>query len=130
MEIKSLEELMKIKDQYQDKVRLRRQSQSEGEETEILVGMATCGISSGARETFKAFIEELAKAHLENIKVITVGCVGYCHSEPTVAVHMKGQKPVLYGPVKKENVHQIIREHIQGGKPVERLVLTTDFEMI
>ena len=130
MQIKSLDELRKIKEEYKDSVKLRSQTETPGEQTEILVGMATCGISSGARETFNAFVEKLNKEGLDDIKVITVGCVGYCHSEPTVSINIKGQKPVLYGNVKKENVHQIIEKHIKGGQPVERLILSTDFEIV
>ncbi len=130
MQIKSLEELRKIKEDYKDKVKLRSQNEEAGDHTEILVGMATCGISSGARETFQAFVEELSKEKMDDTKVITVGCVGYCHSEPTVQVIIKGQKPVLYGNVKKERVHEIIEKHIKGGQPVERLILSTDFETI
>lgn len=130
MQIKSLEELRKIKEQYKDRVKLRSKAETSGEETEILIGMATCGISSGSRETLNAFIEELDKEKLEDIKVIPVGCVGYCHSEPTVQVNIKGQKPVLYGNVKKENVHELIEKHIKAGHPVERLILSTDFETV
>jgi NADP-reducing hydrogenase subunit HndB len=130
VQIKSLEELKKIKEEYKDRVRLRSQVEGTGDQTEILVGMATCGISSGARETFNAFIEELAEEKLDDVKVITVGCVGYCHSEPTVQVNIKGQKPVLYGNIKKENVHELIEKHIKGGEPVKRFILSTDFEIV
>ena len=130
MQIKSLDELKKIKEEYKDRVKLRSNPETSGEETEILVGMATCGISSGSRETFNEFIEELAKEKLDDIKVISVGCVGYCHSEPTVQINIKGQKPVLYGNVTKENVHELIENHIKGGHPVERLILSTNFETV
>lgn len=130
MKIKSLEDLRRIKEDCKEDIRLRSKSEEGGQQTEILVGMATCGISSGARETFNAFVEELAKAHLDDIKVITVGCVGYCHSEPTVLVNMKGQKPVLYGNVKKENVHEIVEKHIKGGELAEKFVINADFEMV
>ncbi|HEX3029069.1 MAG TPA: (2Fe-2S) ferredoxin domain-containing protein [Clostridia bacterium] len=130
MQIKSLDELRQIKEQYKDKVKLRSKVEPSESETEILIGMATCGISSGARETFQEFASELAKEKMDDIKVITVGCVGYCHSEPTVQINMTGQKPILYGNVKKENVHEIIEKHIKGGQPVERLVLSRDFEIV
>jgi NADP-reducing hydrogenase subunit HndB len=130
MKIKSLEELKKIKEEYKDSVKLRSRTEGGGEQTEVLIGMATCGISSGARETFKAFVQELANEKIDDVKVITVGCVGYCHSEPTVQVNIKGQKPVLYGNVKKENVREVIEKHIKGGQPVERLILSTNFEIV
>jgi NADP-reducing hydrogenase subunit HndB len=128
MKIKSLEELKKIREDYQSKVSLRQNSETSEDKTEILIGMATCGISSGARETLSAFSEEINKEGLNNVKIVTVGCIGYCHSEPTVQVNVSGQKPVLYGNVKKEKVHDILEKHIKGGKIVDELVLKVDFE--
>ena len=128
MSIKSMDELRKIREEHKNKVSLRQTGDNSEEKIEILIGMATCGISSGARETLNAFIEEINNQGLENIKVITVGCIGYCHSEPTVQVNMPGQKPVLYGNVKKDKVPGIINSHIKGGQPLDELVLKVDFE--
>jgi len=128
MSIKSMEELRKIREEHQNKVNLRQTGDNSEEKIEILIGMATCGISSGARETLNAFVEEINNQGIQNIKVITVGCIGYCHSEPTVQVNMPGQKPVLYGNVKKDKVSSIINSHIKGGQPLNELVLKVDFE--
>ena len=130
MKIKSLEELKKIKEDAQNKVRLRKQGEGESNKVEILIGMATCGISSGARETLNTFVEELAKEKIENTKVISVGCIGYCHSEPTVEVLIKGQEPVLYGNVKEKQVKEIIEKHIKGNQPVDRLRIKADFKRV
>ena len=127
MKIESLAELKKICQEYRNIVDLRQNGENTTDKIEILVGMATCGISSGAKETFIAFIEELGKRGLSNVSVVSVGCVGYCHSEPTVQVNIPGQKPVLYGNVKKDKVHDIVEKHIKGGSPLEDLVLKVDF---
>lgn len=129
MKVKSLEELKKIRENSIEKVNLREHGETAEDRIEILVGMATCGISSGARETLNDLVEEISKEGLENVKVVPVGCIGYCHSEPTVQVNIAGKKPVLYGNVKgKKRVHEIIEKHIKGGQPVESLVLHVDFE--
>lgn len=128
MKIKSIEELRKIKEDYNNLVQLRQQGEGEAEEIEILIGMATCGISSGARETLNAFVSELSKEGINGAKVISVGCIGYCHSEPTVQVNIKGHKPILYGNVKENIVPKIVKEHIVGGHPVQNLILNVDFE--
>ena len=58
--MKSLAELAAIRDKMKDKVALR-----EGHAgTRIVVGMATCGISAGARPVLNAFVEEVAKEGL------------------------------------------------------------------
>jgi len=128
MSIKSLEELKKIREEHAGRVSLRRRGEAKENEIEILVGMATCGISSGARETLNEFVDELARERLDNVRVIPVGCIGYCHSEPTVQVNVPGQRPVLYGNVKKDKVHKIIEEHLKAGAPVAELILNMDFE--
>lgn len=127
MTIKSLEELKKIREQSKNKVNLRDSDEIKGDKIEVLVGMGTCGISAGARETLNTFIKELANEKMENVKVVTVGCIGYCHSEPTVQVNIPGQKPVLYGKVNKDKVNKIIQDHIKGGEIVNDLVLKVDF---
>jgi len=129
MKVKSLEELKKIRDEYQSKVSLRQENgENKGDTIEILIGMATCGISSGAKETLNAFVDEIEKEVLSNVKIVSVGCIGYCHSEPTVQINIPGNKPVLYGNVKKEKVAEIIKKHIMGGKLIEDMVLKVDFE--
>jgi NADP-reducing hydrogenase subunit HndB len=70
----------------------------------------------------------LGRQDLSIAKLVTVGCIGYCHSEPTVQVNIPGQQPVLYGNVKKDKVHDIVEKHIKGGNPVENLILKVDFE--
>lgn len=128
MKINSIDDLKKIREDYQDIVNLRQNNKNTKDKVEILIGMSTCGISAGAKETYNAFIDELNKQGLNNIKVIPVGCVGYCHSEPTVQVNISGQEPVIYGNVKKDKVHDIIEKHIKGGNLAEDLVLNVDFE--
>lgn len=128
MKIKSIEELNKIREEYHDRVLLRNQNNANNDEIEILVGMATCGISSGARETLNEFVEELSKEKVKNTKVISVGCIGYCHSEPTVQVNKGGEEPILYGNVTKDKVSRIIKEHIIGGQPVKDLIIAKGYE--
>lgn len=128
MKVKSLEELKKIREESVERVNLREHGETTADRIEILVGMATCGISSGARETLNAFVEEIKKEKLNNVKVVPVGCIGYCHSEPTVQVNIPGKKPVLYGNVKENRVHDIVEKHIKSGKSVDDLILNIDFE--
>lgn len=128
MKIKSLDELKKIRESSTDRVNLRDSGEEIQGKIQILVGMATCGISSGARETLNTFVDTINKEKLDNVKVIPVGCIGYCHSEPTVQVNIPGKEPVLYGNVKKDKVQEIVDHHIKNGKKVEKLALNIDFE--
>ncbi|HHY47946.1 MAG TPA: (2Fe-2S) ferredoxin domain-containing protein, partial [Firmicutes bacterium] len=80
--MKSLEELEQIRKEAQAMTRLR-----EGKETvRIVVGMGTCGIAAGARETLAAIMDELARRNLLDVAVTQTGCIGLCEQEPIVDV--------------------------------------------
>lgn len=128
MKIKSLEELKEIRDKNKNKVNLRHHGNNEDGEIEILVGMATCGISAGARDTLNTIVKEINDGRIENVKVVPVGCLGYCHREPIIQVNIPNQEPVFYGDVKKDKVEEIIKNHIIGGNPVSKLVIDIGFD--
>jgi len=128
MTIKSLEELKKIREESIKKVNLRESGENAEDIIEILIGMATCGIAAGARETLNAFLDEIDKRNLKNIRVIQVGCMGYCHSEPTVQVNIPGNAPVLYGNVDEKMTIEIIEKHILNGELLDENILIKTFE--
>lgn len=127
MPVKSLEELKKIREESLRKVNLRETGEDAGEVVELLVGMATCGIAAGARETLSALLDEISAKELENVRVIQVGCLGYCHSEPTVQVNIPGKEPILYGNVNVEKAKEIIDKHVIGGNLLEDSILINTF---
>lgn len=112
--MKSLAELQAIKNKVRANVEMR-----EGEaSTRIVVGMATCGIAAGARPVLNAFVEEVAKRHLNGVTVTQTGCIGMCQFEPIVEVMMPGKDKVTYGKVTPEKVERIIVDHLVNGNPV------------
>ncbi|MDK2867963.1 MAG: NADP-reducing hydrogenase subunit HndB, partial [Clostridiales bacterium] len=113
MPIKSLDELKAIRESQMKKVKLRDHGESDDLQIEILIGMATCGIAAGSREVLNAFIDIIDSENLDHIKVVPVGCMGYCHSEPTVQVNIPGQEPILYGNIHPEDIANIIHKHIE-----------------
>jgi NADP-reducing hydrogenase subunit HndB len=94
----------------------------------MMVGMATCGIAAGARETLTAILDEIESKGLKNIRVVQVGCMGYCHSEPTVQVNIPGQEPVLYGNVNPKVAKDIIEKHIGNGELLDENILIKTFD--
>jgi len=105
----SLEELRKLRDE-QKKGLSRRDV--ENKDTQIIVGMGTCGIAAGAKETLDAFIQELDESDLKNVRVTQTGCMGLCYVEPTVEVIVPGMPDVIYGKVDAEVARKIVRKHI------------------
>ncbi|MDK2982664.1 MAG: NADH-quinone oxidoreductase subunit [Thermococcaceae archaeon] len=51
----------------------------------IAVGMNSCGIAAGAKETYEAIKRELEERGL-SVKLKIVGCVGMCYREPLVDI--------------------------------------------
>lgn len=126
MSIKSLDELMNIRKKHEENVSLRDNDNSA--QTKLLVGMATCGIASGARETLNELLKEIKAQELDNVKVVQVGCLGYCHSEPTVEVNVPGEDPILYGPVTVDRVKELVERHIINHEIIEELVINQNFD--
>lgn len=128
MKIKSLDELIKLREDSIKKVNLRETGENAGDTIELMVGMATCGIAAGARETLGALMEIINEKELTNVKLVQVGCLGFCHSEPTVQLNMPGQQPILYGNVDKDVALKIVQEHIMNGKMVDNHILIKSFD--
>lgn len=128
MPIKSLDELRKIRDNSQKKVNLRESGEDGGDTVELMIGMATCGIAAGARETLTAILDEIQSKGLKNIRVVQVGCMGYCHSEPTVQVNIPGDEPILYGKVSPSVAKDIIDKHILNKELLDENILIKTFE--
>lgn len=113
--MKSLEELAAIREKMASKMSLR---ENEGE-IRIVVGMATCGISAGARPVLNTFVEEVAAQGLTGKALVTqTGCIGICQFEPVVEVFEAGKEKVTYVKMTPEKARKVIEEHIKGGKPV------------
>ena len=112
--MKSLEELAKLREQAKRQLELR-----EGKDgPRVVVGMGTCGIAAGARETLTAILDELGKRNLSNVTVTQTGCVGLCDQEPLVDVLLPGRPKVTYGRVDEARARQIVANHIVNGNIV------------
>ena len=118
MSIKSLEDLRKIKAESQLQTKARKSN-----DTQVIIGMGTCGIAAGAREVMTAVLEELAKRNLNNVSVLQTGCIGMCQKEPLMDIVRPGEDRVTYGPVYPTDVPRIIAQHLVNGNIVEDLVV-------
>jgi len=108
----SLDDLRKLRDSKKTDLRKR---DAEGKEIQVIVGMGTCGIAAGAKATLDAFITGLDENKLvDSCLVRQTGCMGLCHSEPTVEVIVPGMPAVIYGKVDANVVNDIIQKHLIG----------------
>src|SRR5215469_6028589 len=108
----SLDDLRKLRDSKKDDLRKR---DTEGKEIQVIVGMGTCGIAAGAKDTLDAFIAGLDEHKLvDSALVRQTGCMGMCHSEPTVEIIVPGMPVVIYGMVNADVANRIIKMHLIG----------------
>jgi NADP-reducing hydrogenase subunit HndB len=109
----TLDGLRKLRDQKQADLAMRDPANKEAQ---IIVGMGTCGIAAGAKDTFGSIIDALTQKGITNVLVRQTGCMGLCHSEPTVEVVVPGMPVVIYGRVDAATGRKIVEEHIVGRK--------------
>ncbi|MCA1953594.1 MAG: (2Fe-2S) ferredoxin domain-containing protein [Anaerolinea sp.] len=117
--IKSLDDLKRIREEALQKRELK---QTSGQ-AQVIVGMGTCGIAAGARETMKAILDAIQEENLSGIIVTQTGCIGLCEREPIVQVVVGEQAKVTYGKVTPAIARRILKQHVVGGQVVEENVI-------
>jgi NADH-quinone oxidoreductase subunit F len=91
-----------------------------GSRRHIMVCMGGGCIASGAAEIRDALAKAISKHRLDKIvHVYDSGCLGPCAFGPVIVVYPDG---VFYQGLKVADAEVVIKEHIIGGKVVERLV--------
>ena len=80
----------------------------------VLVSSDAQSIANGANEVYQALQHEIAGFGLENeISLTMVGDVGRHDASPLVIIYPEA---TIYGPVKKEDVHYLVEEHLYKGR--------------
>lgn len=78
----------------------------------------SCGANGGAA-VFQEFLAEFEKRGMwGKFAVTSSGCMGTCGPGTNILVYPEG---VMYGGVSREDVAEIIDQHLVEGKEVERL---------
>jgi NADP-reducing hydrogenase subunit HndB len=117
----NLDDLRQLRDSKKDDLRRR---DAEGKDIQVIVGMGTCGIAAGAKQTLDAFINALDDNKLvDKVLVRQTGCMGLCHSEPTVEVISPGMPNVIYGNVDAPTAKEIVNKHILGHELLDNHIL-------
>lgn len=117
--IKSLEDLKRIREEALEKRRVKTSAGS----AQVIVGMGTCGIAAGARETMKSVLNTIETENLSGIVVTQTGCIGLCEREPIVQVVTGDDVKATYGKVTPEVARRILHEHVLGGRPVQEYLI-------
>jgi len=81
----------------------------------------------GAAGVFEALREETGRQGLTDVKIVAAGCVEACMVGPVVYV---APDDVWYGGVTVEDVETLVRDHLDGGDPIEPLLIgREEFEL-
>jgi NADH:ubiquinone oxidoreductase subunit F (NADH-binding)/(2Fe-2S) ferredoxin len=91
----------------------------------ISVGMASCGVATGARGVMAALQDETKRAGLDAL-IFPVGCIGSCHREPLVDIALPGKPRVTYANVTPEMAADIARSVASGDVRKDWLYLRTE----
>lgn len=122
--MKSLEELKAIRERMQGQVNMR---ESGRDSTRVVVGMATCGIASGARPVLTALSTLVQEKGLtDRVSVTQTGCIGLCQYEPIVEVMEPGKEKITYVKMTAEKAAEVVERHLIGGHPVEKYTLNSE----
>jgi (2Fe-2S) ferredoxin len=79
----------------------------------------SCGAKGSER--LRAYMKERAKElGIEATRVNNSGCLDECERGPVIAVYPEG---VWYRATCEADIDEILTEHLQNGRPVERLML-------
>ncbi len=73
----------------------------------IAVGMATCGLATGAQEVYDEARSVIA-AHRLDVILGRTGCIGFCQKEPIVDVTIPGMPRVVYKEMTAKKMREII----------------------
>ncbi len=120
----SLEELKSIRDKMFDTVDMRNDDSEKTNNSEYKYQVLVCGgtgcTSSGSMTLIEEFEKQIdANGLHDDVKLVKTGCFGLCALGPVVIVYPEG---AFYSMVKAEDVHEIVEQHLKGGKVVTRLL--------
>ena len=121
--MKTLNELKDLQAKYIGQLEIK-------EGMRVVVGMATCGISAGAKPVFEALKAGAAAKGLKNVDVTIVGCIGMCIYEPIVEVFEPGKKKVTYINMDAEKAAKVAESHLAGGAPVKEYTVGGDMKTL
>lgn len=109
--IASIADLKKFQEEYRAKSEARAR-----EKIVVNVSLATCGIASGGSMVMEVMKDEVARQGIDNVEFVRVGCMTYCHSEPTVEVSLPGREPLVFGKLDESGARRLVQKYLKNGE--------------
>lgn len=103
-----------------------KDQQSKGAPIVMRVSMGTCGIAANTTPVLEALREEVKAQQKErDIEIVPTGCMGLCHSEPSIEVYdRQTNQSFFYGNVTPEQVPSLVREESSQALGLDTLTQT------
>ena len=82
----------------------------------VWIGTASCGKAAGAEKVKEAFEQAIKNNNLD-VRVIEVGCMGYCYAEPLAVISKPGFPSICYGYVDEGLANRLVEDFLMGEDP-------------
>ena len=79
-----------------------------------------CCAEKGAEELRDYMKTRVKQLGIPSARVNNAGCLDRCELGPCIVIYPEG---IWYAPTSKSDIDEIISEHLQNGRIVERLIL-------
>ena len=119
--IKSLADLKKKREDLQSSINLREKGDNVASMIQIKIGMATCGIASGAKEVMDVLLKECERLQLPAV-ITQTGCMGYCYAEPTIEIKKPGVNPIIFGYVTPHKAGEMVEKYVINNEISEGVI--------
>jgi (2Fe-2S) ferredoxin len=119
--MRSLLELQKLKEEVEEKIKLRHQN----ERIRVIVEMGTCGISAGARQVMNRLSEEIEEHKLNDVTLTQVDCKGFCDKEPVVEIEYEDGTRRIYGEINVDKVEKLVAEDLINEHVIQEWVINS-----
>jgi NADH-quinone oxidoreductase subunit F len=118
MQLKNIEDLKAIRHRVMDTLYPK-------DKVRITVGMATCGIATGAERAFDALTAAVGDIG-NDCAIVPVGCVGFCQQEPLIDILMPNQPRITYTRMDSDKAVEIVNGLKSGTLPVRKAAWRAD----
>jgi NADH:ubiquinone oxidoreductase subunit F (NADH-binding)/(2Fe-2S) ferredoxin len=95
----------------------------------IAVGMATCGLATGAQGVFDQLEKSITGGGLD-AGLSRTGCLGFCQREPLVDVYIPGKPRLTFADMTPAKAVELVDALKQGAFPKAYVLCRHDVEML
>lgn len=112
MKINGLDDLLKIK--------ARGLRSLYPQKRKVTVGMASCGLASGAGEVYGA-LQDYIKDNRMDIILSKTGCIGFCQREPIISILETGSPNIFYPEISPDSAIERLNGDIDPESALFRI---------